>query len=76
MADDLKRTLREVERAGWTITKRGNHNVLIGPEGQRVVSCATRAGGRAHQNFLGQLKRAGLDLRRNQRPPRRKRRRQ
>lgn len=76
MADDLKRTLREVERAGWTITRRGGHYLLDSPEGQRVVSCASRAGGRAHQNFLGQLKRAGLDLRRDQRPPRRKRRRQ
>jgi predicted RNA binding protein YcfA (HicA-like mRNA interferase family) len=73
VADDLKRTLRAVKRAGWTVTRRGGHLLLDSPDGQRVVSCATRAGGRAHQNFLGQLKRAGLDLRDpHQRPRRRK----
>lgn len=72
MANDLKRTLREVERAGWEVTRRGGHMILTGPDGQRVVACATTGGGRAHKNLLGHLKRAGLDLRdRHQRPRRR-----
>jgi hypothetical protein len=76
VADDLKRVLREVEATpGWTITRRRNHNIILGPEGQQVVSCATRAGGRAHKNLIGQLRRAGLDLRpRTQQQPKAKRR--
>lgn len=64
MADDLKAVLRQVEATpGWHIARKRNHNIILGPDGQQVVSCATRAGGRAHRNLIGQLRRAGLDLR-------------
>lgn len=76
MADDLRTVLRQVEATeGWSIKRRRNHNILLGPEGQQVVSCATRAGGRAHKNLIGQLRRAGLDLRpRDRQLPKAKRR--
>lgn len=75
MADDLKRTLREVKQAGWAVTQRGKHLLIEGPDGQRVVCTTTYARGRAHANLVSQLKRAGLDLRKHHDQPKRRRRR-
>lgn len=72
MADDVKRTLRQAQQAGWTVTQRGKHLLLEGPDGQRVFCTTTYARGRAHANLLSQLKRAGLDLRKHDRPKRRR----
>lgn len=68
MADDYKRTLREIKRAGWTVSRRNdNHLVITGPDQQRIVTGSTPSDSRSHANFLAALKRAGLDLRRQRR---------
>jgi hypothetical protein len=60
---DYKKILKEVKRAGWSVTPGKRHLEIRNPEGRRVATCAsTPSDRRAVLNFRADLRRAGLAI--------------
>lgn len=62
-SDEMRIAYKSALRAGWKPRIAGSgHIILTSPEGSRVVLSTTANGGRASQNAIAQLRRAGLEI--------------
>lgn len=63
MKKSTKLLVRVARRQGWKVKGSTKHVMFFSPNGRAIITAQRNMkGGRAYQNTLAQLRRAGLDL--------------